>query len=81
MLPSERTNERLLALTGCGVLALNYPFISLFSEASMLFGIPVLYLYLFLAWGGFIFLVALNLTRKGRKKTAAIEHHSKKPHD
>jgi hypothetical protein len=77
MLPSERSNERLLALVLIGTVALNYPFLSLFSNASMLFGIPVLYLYLFLVWSGFIYLTALIVARKGKKKTA-IEHHGEK---
>ena len=79
MLPSKRSNERLLALTLCGAIFLNYPFISLFSEASTLFGIPVLYLYLFLTWSAFIVLVALILARKGGKETV-FERHGKKPH-
>ena len=79
MLPSERSNERLLALALCGAICLNYPFMSLFNKASTLFGIPVLYLYLFLVWSGFILLVTLILARKGRKK-AVIERHGEKPY-
>ena len=78
MLPSERSNERLLALVIIGAIALNYPFISLFSVASTLFGIPVLYLYLFLVWGGFIFLAALIVTQKGQKNTL-VRRHDEKP--
>jgi hypothetical protein len=61
MLPSERRSERLLALVWCGALALNYPLISLFSDVTIVFGIPALYLYLFLIWCGFIFFTALVL--------------------
>ena len=78
MLPSKRSNERLLALVIIGAIALNYPFISLFSITSLLFGIPVLYLYLFLVWGGFILLAAMIVTRKGRQKTP-IARHIEKP--
>ena len=80
MLLSERSNERLVALVLCGAIALNYPMLSLLSEASALFGIPVLYLCLFLVLSGFIFLVALNLARKGRM-AIAIVCHCEKPRD
>ncbi len=59
MLPSEQRNARFLALVWCGTLAVNYPLISLLSDATILFGFPVLILYLFLIWCGFILLVAL----------------------
>ncbi len=77
MLTSKRSNERLLALVLTGVIALNYPFISLFSEAATLFGIPVLYLYLFFVWSVFIFLVALIVARKGGKETVRDRHGDK----
>lgn len=79
MLPSERSSERLLTLALGGLIALNYPFLSLFSEASTLFGIPLLYLYLFFVWAAFILLVALILTRRGRKEPATDKHGDKLP--
>jgi hypothetical protein len=38
----------------------NFPIISLFNTKSLFFGIPLLYLYLFSAWGGIILLVFLQ---------------------
>lgn len=67
MLSIEKNNGRLIALVLIGVLALNYPLLSLFSGASFLFGIPVLYLYLFFIWGAFISLAALIIERKTKK--------------
>lgn len=67
MLSTEKNNDRLIALVLIGVLALNYPLLSLFSDASFLFGIPILYLYLFSIWGTFIFLAALVIERKTKK--------------
>jgi hypothetical protein len=68
MLPSERSNERLLALALIGALALNYPLLFIFSNASLVFGIPVLYLYLFLIWGAFILLATLIVERIAKKE-------------
>ena len=56
---TKRKNERLVVLFLGGVLALNYPLLSLFGKVRLYFHIPVLYLYLFLCWGVFILGVAL----------------------
>ncbi len=55
--------ERLLALFLIGVLLFNYPLLSLFSRAGMLWGIPVLYVYIFSAWAALIGLMALVIER------------------
>lgn len=55
----KRRNERLIAWVLLGGLALNYPFLSLFSKSAIWFGIPALYIYLFTFWGFFIVVVAL----------------------
>jgi hypothetical protein len=60
---TKQHNERLIALLIVGLLALNYPLLSLFSKARLIFGVPVLYLYLFSVWYIFITFVALNLAR------------------
>ena len=54
-----RKGERLTALALLGFLLFNYPLLSLFSTDGTLFGIPVLYAYLFTTWALFIVLVAL----------------------
>ncbi len=60
-----RRGERMVVLTLAGVLTLNYPLLELFNEASLVFGIPLLYLYLFLVWGGLIGLGAWVLETRG----------------
>lgn len=50
--------QRLIALFVLGLLLFNYPLLSLFSVDALLLGVPVLYLYLFSAWGGFVWLLS-----------------------
>jgi hypothetical protein len=58
-----RQKERLVALVLLGVLLFNEPLLGLFDRLQLWFGIPLLYLYLFTAWGAFILLAALILER------------------
>ena len=44
------TGERLVALFILGVVLFNPPFLSIFNRTAHVFGVPLLYLYLFLAW-------------------------------
>ncbi len=53
----SRQNERLVALVLVAALAFNVPVLSLFDSPAPVFGIPVLYLYIFLAWGALIGLI------------------------
>ncbi|MBF0268553.1 MAG: hypothetical protein HQL44_08170 [Alphaproteobacteria bacterium] len=39
------------------------PWLSIFNRDETVFGIPLLYLYLFLAWGALIILIARALSR------------------
>ncbi len=78
MLQSKIRTDRLLALVLIGVLALNYPLLSLFRHTTLLFGVPGLYLYLFLVWGLFISLTALIMEHKAAS-TPAGEEHGPKP--
>ncbi len=50
-----------------GVLLLTYPLLSLFDRARIVFGLPLLYLYLFAAWAGLIGLVVL-ITREPKRE-------------
>jgi hypothetical protein len=56
---TKRQKERLVALLVIGVLAMNYPVLSLFSKIKQCFTIPVLYLYIFICWAVFILCVAI----------------------
>ncbi len=59
----RRQNERLVVILIVGVIALNYPILSLFSKVRLIFGAPVLYFYLFTVWTVFIGCVALVLEK------------------
>ena len=56
-----RQKERLVALVLLGVMLFNEPLLGLFDRLQLWLGIPLLYLYLFIAWGAFILLAALIL--------------------
>jgi hypothetical protein len=50
--------ERLVAAFLCGCLLFNYPLLSLFDSGGSLFGVPLLYAYVFFAWAGLIAMMA-----------------------
>lgn len=52
-------NKRLIGLFLLGYLLMNHPLISLFNLPTMIWGIPLLYAYIFGAWTLVIILVAL----------------------
>ena len=58
----DRT-PRLIAVCVLGFLLFNYPLLSLFDVEARVFGVPVLWAYLFLAWGLLVGLVALIVRR------------------
>jgi len=55
----EIKGQRLAALSMLGCLLFNYPFLALFNDPGVLFGIPVLYVYIFAVWGLLILAVAM----------------------
>jgi hypothetical protein len=57
------TTERLLALFLLGIIAFTPPFLGIFNTPHLILGVPILYLYLFGAWGLLIGLVALIVHR------------------
>lgn len=65
------TGERLLALFLLGLVLLLPPLIGVFDKPVLLGGIPLLYLYLFVAWGGLIALTALVVERPASKNDVA----------
>ncbi len=58
---SRIAGERLVALFLLGILVLNPPFLLIFDKSAEISGIPVLYLYLFVAWAVLIALLALAI--------------------
>lgn len=73
---SKHRNERLIVLLIAGLLFLNYPLLSLFSQIRLLFGIPVLYLYIFTVWTIFIGCMAVILEKKTFPKSTAPTHQA-----
>jgi hypothetical protein len=60
------TGQRLIALFLLGCLLLNYPLFALFAGPADLFGIPLLYVYIFFVWALLIALMALVVERGSR---------------
>jgi len=58
-----RRSERLVGLFLLGCLLFNFPLLALFNVRVTVFGIPLLYVYLFAAWGLLIALAAVIMER------------------
>jgi hypothetical protein len=54
---------RLVAVFLLGVLLFNYPLLALFNRMVLVFGVPLLYAYIFAAWALLIGLAALVVER------------------
>lgn len=57
--------ERLVAAFMLGLALFNPPLLAVFGKGGALAGVPVLYLYLFLAWIGLIVILALIIEGHG----------------
>ena len=57
--------QRLIAIFLLGALLLNYPLLGLMGgeEAGLIWGIPALYVYIFMVWAGLIGLMAWVIER------------------
>jgi hypothetical protein len=55
----ESKGQRFVALCMLGMLLFNYPILTLFNVPGVIFGVPVLYAYLFITWAALIALMAL----------------------
>jgi hypothetical protein len=63
MFRSVIKGQRLVAVFLLGLLLFNYPLMALFNRAAVVFGIPVLYAYIFGAWALLIALLAIVIER------------------
>ncbi len=68
----DALRERSIMIFVLGFLALNYPLLSLFSTGGRVFGLPLLYAYVFVTWLAVIVLVAL-LMRRGRSGAGPVD--------
>jgi len=63
----ESKGQRFVALCMLGMLLFNYPILALFNVSGTLFGVPVLYAYLFIAWAALIASMAFIAESGGRQ--------------
>jgi hypothetical protein len=61
----ESKGQRFVALCMLGMLLFNYPILALFNVSDALFGVPVLYAYVFIAWAALIALMAFTAESGG----------------
>jgi hypothetical protein len=59
------TGEGLFFLFLLGVFLFNPPLLSIFDIPRQLFGVPLLYIYLFACWGALLLLVAFIIEKGG----------------
>lgn len=62
----ETRGQRFVALCMLGILLFNYPILALFNVPGTVFGVPVLYAYIFVAWAVLIALMAIVAESRGR---------------
>ena len=63
----ESKGQRFVALCMLGMLLFNYPILALFNVPGTLFGVPLLYAYIFIAWAALIASMALIAESGGRQ--------------
>ena len=61
----EIKGQRLTALCLLGFVLFNYPILALFNLPATVFGIPVLYAWIFFAWAVLIAAMAWVIERRG----------------
>ena len=64
MKKSASKTARLWCLFALGCLLFNYPLLALFNVPASVFGLPVLYLYLFVVWAMMIAMLAWLMERQ-----------------
>jgi hypothetical protein len=61
----ETKGQHFVALCMFGMLLFNYPILALFNVPGTLFGVPVLYAYVFIVWGALIASMAYLAESRG----------------
>ena len=62
---SVSKSQRFLALCMLGLLLFNYPILALFNVTGTVFGVPLLYAYIFIAWAALIAMMAYVAAHDG----------------
>ncbi len=65
MIRPSVTGERLFFLFLLGVFLFNPPLLSIFDLPRQVFGVPLLYVYLFACWGALLVVVAFIIEKGG----------------
>jgi TRAP-type C4-dicarboxylate transport system permease small subunit len=63
-------HRRILLLASCLLLVLNYPWLAIFAKQTLLFGLPLLHLYLFVLWFAIILTVRFLLNAEDAEPPA-----------
>lgn len=66
MMRKGLASQRLVAVFLTAVLLFNYPVLSLFDRPEPLFGLPILYVFMFVVWAAVIAVIAWIVERGGR---------------
>ena len=61
---TERKGQRMIALCMLGCVLFNFPVLALFNVSGTLFGVPLIYAYIFLAWALLIALMGWVVERR-----------------
>jgi hypothetical protein len=73
MTPENKKTKRLVALFLFGFVLLNYPILSLLNINITIFGLPLLYIYIFGIWSLLIFLSALVASRPSENINNSVD--------
>lgn len=65
--PGDRRRDRLVVVALLGLLLFMPPLMSIFGHDGMIWGIPLLFFYLFAAWGLVVGLLALTVAAGDRE--------------
>lgn len=63
--PGRPGADRLAALFLAAAVAFNPPLLRVFGAGDLVFGLPLLYVYVFAVWLGVIVLLAVHVERRG----------------
>ena len=73
MTPENKKSKRLVALFLFGFVLLNYPILSLLNLDITVFGIPLVYIYIFGIWSLLIFLSALLMSQSKEHTNSSVK--------